>query len=174
MTTSKMNHAGYFCNVLTLEDLKKQYRTLALKHHPDKGGDTATMQAISAEYERLFKMLKDTHRAADGTIYTTSTYSQETAAEFINIIEVLIKLDGLIIEICGRFLWLSGNTREHKETIKGLGFRWSNDKKAWYLAPKGYRKSSRTDWSMEDIRNKFGSETVERSENKPKYALIAA
>jgi len=174
MNTEKMNHAGYFCNVLTLEDLKKQYRTLALKHHPDKGGDTATMQEISAEYERLFKMLKDTHRAADGTIYTTSTYSEETAAEFINIIEVLIKLDGLIIEICGRFLWLSGNTHTHRNIIKSLSFRWSSNKKAWYLAPKGYRKSSRTDWSMEDIRNKFGSETVERSGTVLDRALIAA
>lgn len=29
------------------------YKTLARLHHPDKGGDTATMQAINAAYERI-------------------------------------------------------------------------------------------------------------------------
>lgn len=39
----------FFKNVRTLEELKKEYRTLAMKHHPDRGGDLETMQAINSE-----------------------------------------------------------------------------------------------------------------------------
>lgn len=35
----------------TQDEIKKAYRKLAAKHHPDKGGDTATFQKISAAYE---------------------------------------------------------------------------------------------------------------------------
>jgi len=147
----------YFTNPQTLEELKKQYRALSMKHHPDKGGNTATMQAVNAEYEVLFKKLKDIHQAADGTVYTASAPSDETADQFIHIIDTLMNLEGVLIEVCGRFLWLSGNTKVYKEIIKGLGFRWSFNKSAWYLAPEGYRRRSRRDWTMADIRMKFGS-----------------
>lgn len=37
----------------TPEEIKKAYRALAMEHHPDKGGDAATMGRISAAYEIL-------------------------------------------------------------------------------------------------------------------------
>ena len=35
----------------TPEEIKKAYRQLASKHHPDKGGDTGTFQAIQSAYD---------------------------------------------------------------------------------------------------------------------------
>ena len=35
------------------DDIKKAYRKLAGKHHPDKGGDTATFQKIEEAYRIL-------------------------------------------------------------------------------------------------------------------------
>ena len=35
------------------EDIKKAYRKLAVKHHPDKGGDQEKFKEISAAYEIL-------------------------------------------------------------------------------------------------------------------------
>ena len=37
----------------TPDDIKRAYRKLASKHHPDKGGDTAKFQQIQAAYETL-------------------------------------------------------------------------------------------------------------------------
>ena len=37
----------------TPDDIKKSYRKLASKHHPDKGGDTATFQKIQTAYDTL-------------------------------------------------------------------------------------------------------------------------
>ena len=43
----------WFSNPETLEDLKKQYHRLAMKHHPDVGGTEQAMKEINAEYEKL-------------------------------------------------------------------------------------------------------------------------
>ena len=54
--------ARYFKNAETLEQLRKQYKDLLKKHHPDNGGNLTDMQEINAEYDRLFKVLKDMKR----------------------------------------------------------------------------------------------------------------
>ena len=60
----------YFQNIHSLADLKKEYRRLALQHHPDKGGDTAVMQQVNVEFETLYDVWKDsTNMSADTTGY---------------------------------------------------------------------------------------------------------
>ena len=54
---------------------------------------------------------------------------------YFNIIEVLIHLDGIIIEQCGSWLWLSGNTKEHTKALKDAGCRLARKKKMWYWRP---------------------------------------
>ncbi|MFQ7785336.1 MAG: hypothetical protein ACLRHO_04850 [Ruminococcus sp.] len=43
-------------------------------------------------------------------------------AEFINIINVLTSLSDIEAEICGTWIWVSGNTKAHKEMLKELKF----------------------------------------------------
>lgn len=155
----------YFNNPASLDELKTQYKHLAQKHHPDRGGDTATMQAINAEYEERFEALKrtqNTQAAEDPTGRTRAT--TESAGDFIAIVSLLLSLDGLEVELCGRWLWIGGNTRANKETLKAAGCRWSSSKKlwSWHYAEDGDRWHRGTK-SMSQIRSKYGSTTFRRS-----------
>ena len=51
----------YFVNANTLEQLRKQYKELLKKFHPDNGGSEDVMKAVNVEYDKLFKVLKDRH-----------------------------------------------------------------------------------------------------------------
>lgn len=45
----------YFNNVNTLEELRKQYKELLKKYHPDNpNGSTKATQEINAEYNNLY------------------------------------------------------------------------------------------------------------------------
>ena len=146
----------YFTKCTTLDELKHEYRRLAMIHHPDVGGEVETMQAINAEYDELHEVLKKAHNQQADEFHQTT----ETAEEFREIIEKLLRMHGLEVELCGSWLWIGGNTREHKEELKAAGCRWSNNKKLWYWhhAEEGRRwhKGSAT---MNQIRNKYGSQT---------------
>ena len=145
----------YFKDCKTLDELKAQYRRLAMQHHPDRGGSLETMKAINAEHDKLFETLKTQHNAAADDYHKTT----ETAEEFRDILDTLLKLSGLTIELCGSWLWISGDTKTHKDALKTAGCRWSSNKSMWYWRHpednRSYRKSRTT---MGDIRTKYGSQ----------------
>ena len=161
----------YFTNINTLDELKAAYRRLSMKHHPDRGGDTATMQEINAEHDELFERLKKQHNASADEYHQTT----ETPEEFREIIELLLKLEGLTVELCGSWLWIGGDTRQHKETLKAAGCRWSNNKKLWYWhhAEEG-RKWRRGKATMSDIRTKYGSQVFDAAGERTGYERIGA
>lgn len=147
----------YFANCHDLDELKREYRKLAFQHHPDRGGDLETMKAINTAYEEAQKRLRDAHNATADEYHQTN----ETAAEFIEIIDKLIKLQGLTIELVGSWLWIGGNTKENKDALKAAGCRWSKNKGLWYWhheqPGKKWRKGNTT---MNEIRAKYGSYVI--------------
>lgn len=161
----------WFKNPETLEDLKKQYHKLAMKHHPDVGGSTDDMKEINSEYEELFSKLKDTHKNAEGEFYQSKTATTETAAEFMDIIEKLLHMDGIEIEVCGSWVWVTGNTRPHKDGLKALTFRWSSNKSAWYFHRDGYKKRSKKTLTLDEIRDFYGSEKINNKGGREKIAV---
>lgn len=170
-----MTETIYIKGVTTLEELKKEYKRLAMLYHPDLGGDTETMKDINNEYDSLFEELKNTHKNKEGEYYTKET-TAETAEEWREVIASLIQLKmvNVKIEVIGSFLWLSGDTKPYKEKIKTLGFRWNNNKKAWYKSPEGYKKHSGKLYDMNDIRGMYGSTTIKREdeqENRKKLSV---
>lgn len=152
----------YFSNCSTLDELKKEYHKLAMIYHPDCGGphaDTAIMSEINAEHDAVFVVLQKAHneKAAHADNMTKST---EAPNEFRDIIEMLLKLDGINVELCGCWLWISGNTKPHKETLKAAGCRWAAKKSmwSWHHAEDGSH-FFRGRKSIDQIRNKYGSQT---------------
>ena len=151
----------HFTNCRTLEELKKAYRKAAIENHPDRGGDPEVMKEINAEYEMMFNRLKNFHNS---TTTDESKKTTETPEEFKAIIEKLIRLNGIEIEICGSWLWISGNTFANRDELKKSGCKYSKNKKMWYWhhEEEGFHfYKSRT--TMDEIRQKYGSERMNLS-----------
>lgn len=75
---------NYFQNVNCLSELKSQYRKLVIINHPDKGGDTQTMQAINDTFEQLFQKFKDIKQTNNGISngYENDFNEARTASEY--------------------------------------------------------------------------------------------
>lgn len=166
--------AGYFSNVQTLEELRKQYRDLLKKYHPDNAnGSTEATQEINAEYDRLFKMLKEQHesKSADGnqgsnkSAYSNMKYDISEDAKLREVLQKVINFDGINIEIVGCWIWVDGNTYGYKDILKEIGFKWAREKKKWYFHTEAFRKRSHKKLSMDDIRNYYGSTEVESEQS---------
>ena len=151
----------WFKSCPTIEDVKKLYRQLVMKYHPDLTGGTTEneMKEINGEYEKAFERFKNVHAASNNDnaadSETSSYNADETPEMFKDIINGLIHCDGVQIDIVGSWVWLTGNTFAHKDTIKGLGFKWANKKKAWYWHTDEY-KCRRSNMSLDEIKIKYG------------------
>ena len=154
----------HFTNCKTAEELKKEYRRLAKQLHPDLGGDTEEFKIMQNEYEIMWERLKNIHTNSNGETYTKET--TETPQEFINIINVLISYLDISIEVCGSWLWITGNTKLHKEVLKNLKFRYAHKKQAWYYHTEPYRKKGKRELTLDEIRDMFGSEKYQSKQEK--------
>jgi hypothetical protein len=143
------------CN--TQEEVKARYRQLAMEHHPDKGGSEEMMKEINSEYEFICaKILKGENlnqeeteeRVKDNVMYR-------------EILEKLMSLEGIVIEIIGLWVWVSGNTYPLRKTLSEIGLKFAPKKKVWYYHADYLTSLGRGNKTMDEIRAKFGSETVQ-------------
>jgi len=166
----------WFKTAHSIEEVKRIYRQLCKEYHPDlhpgEANETA-MKEINAEYEKAFNRYKNIHESADDNTktYTASNDTAETPEEFKHIINMLIKLEGLEIELVGRWIWLTGNTFSYKDTIKGLGFKWANKKKTWYWHRAEDSSRNRKEMSLDEIKHIYGCESFTAT-GMPKLATV--
>ena len=153
----------YFNNVSNLSELRKQYKELLKKYHPDNGGNVADMQEINAEYDNLFKILKDKHdsKATDSnkTSFDNMQYDFAEDEKLREMLEKIIGFSSITLEVIGNWLWAFDSYNYRKE-LKELGFRYAKNKKAWYWHSESFRKKSRKSLSMDDIRSYYGSTEI--------------
>lgn len=169
-----MSKSTYFKNVETLEELRRQYKTLLKKHHPDNiEGSTEATQAINAEYERIFNELKDKHdrnatyNKEDSTAtYEDMKYNFEEDEKLREVLQCIISFTCINIEIIGCWIWIDGETYPYKNSLKSLGFKWAREKKKWYYHTESFRKRSHKKLSIDDIRSYYGSTEVETEKRR--------
>lgn len=146
----------------TQADIKKAYKAASLKYHPDRNPAGAQMMlAINAAYEFL-KGLGETVTPQDG--FTANDYSEELSA----VLNQLFALDGIDIEVCGNWIWISGNTKPHAKALgkDGIGCYWAKKKAMWYYRPADYKSKGRGGWSIDEIRATHGSDKPQRGYQK--------
>lgn len=141
------------------ELIKAAYRKACSTYHPDRNpAGLEMMKLINQAYEAI-KDATGTETEGSDNSENSSNYGEE-----INTALNAIMALGLDIEVCGAWVWLHGDTRPHRETIKAAGFKWAPKKALWYYRPSDYKSKGRGKFSMDEIRTRHGSERVTMKE----------
>lgn len=88
--------------------------------------------------------------AAESTVPLAAEYAKQICKEA----NIPVK-----VEICGMWVWVTGETKPVKDVLKAAGFWWAKNKQAWYYSGKrpGFH---RTELDLEAIRTLHGSTIV--------------
>lgn len=142
-----------FKGVEGINEAKKIYKTLAKKLHPDMGGgDTESFKILNAVYTDLIE-----HK-----IYFSNDFKIDIELE--KIISLILHFENITIELVGSWVWVSGDTKEIKEKLKELGFKWASKKKMWYFGEMKGRNPKEK--SLDEIKAKYGSEILKSNEKR--------
>mgnify|MGYP003398003488 FL=1 len=141
-----------FQDIEGINEAKKIYKTLAKKLHPDIGGSEEDFKILNEIYNNLIE-----HK-----IYFSN--SSKFDIELEKIISLILHFENITIELIGSWIWVSGDTREIKEKLKEIGFKWASKKKMWYYGE--MKAKNPNPKSMEEIKTKYGSETLKSNEKK--------
>jgi len=147
---------SYFFNTHNESEIKDRFRDLCRQYHPDLAGDESTraMQDINAEYkERLrgeYRKTKTNDEAEE------AVEMDERAAE---VLRKIIGLEGIEIELVGRWIWVTGDTFNVREVLKSAGLKWASKKRAWYWhTPEDRMRGGKK--SLDQIRQTYGSKPL--------------
>lgn len=162
-----------FAECKNLIEVKNLYIKYVKENHPDLGGNTELMQDINAEYD----MIKDKGLAhyllkfgieQNAELDSKNINLEFNSEAFINVIKFCANTS-LEVELCGSWLWISGNSKEVKDKLKELGCKWSANKSLWYYTDAPFRKRGKA-WTLDQIRTTHGSKKIKYGVNN----LLAA
>jgi hypothetical protein len=156
----KKHMIGEMFDVTVIKDLdalKKQYIKLSKKYHPDAGGTTIQFQQLQAEYDILMKKILRNGKLTSEQVDNEIELDQAVR----DIVDTLVNIDGLNVELIGKWLWISGNTYPVKTTLKQAGLTFIKKDGKPYWVYKGVESTSRGKTSMEQIKSKYGVHVVD-------------
>ncbi|NRA43465.1 MAG: DnaJ domain-containing protein [Oligoflexales bacterium] len=130
--------------------LKGLYLSLIKKYHPDVNASGLHMtQLINQAYD----VLKD----LDFIDREGKASNLDLSEELEKAINLACQLVGVEIELCGTWLWVRGDTKQHKEALKEGGFTFHSKKVCWYWTKAPRKRRYNKQLEMDDIRAKYGS-----------------
>jgi len=155
-----------FAHCTTVEEIKKEYRRLALLHHPDRGGSTAMMQQINEEYHAALARANGQQSTdADGNPHTY-TYHRDREQSVMDKLAEILRIRGTFdVMLIGTWIWIVGDTKPIKEELKRLGCAWHAKRLCWYWRPadsRHYGKSSQ--YGLDALAARYGAEVFRRDD----------
>jgi len=126
-------------------------------YHPDRGGKTSTMQLINVQYQQALQLV-------DGQISTGTDgaehqyyYHANIELALMEVISQLIKLNMQEVEIAliGTWVWIIGNCKPYKGTLKVLNCKYHFKRKCWYFHTGIYR-ASHSSSHLSELGEKYG------------------
>lgn len=140
---------------LTEKDIKNAFKKAALKYHPDRNPVGAEMmKAVNSAFDFLMANLDKINQYQSPEQSAIYNYGNELE----NVLKALYGLSGLVYEVIGNWIWISGNTIEHKEALKEIGCKWAAKKKQWFYRPEEHKSYwNREEHTIEEIRAKYGT-----------------
>ncbi len=168
---------NYFAQCQTTNEARNLYRQLCHAHHPDlhpeNANATQEMQDINAQYDAFCQATRpeEMRQRAKQHQWRDPTESDfgEAFAQDVRVreaIERIIRLEGISIEVCGVWVWVSGDTKPVKDQLKQAHYQWSPKKAMWYFAGKPASPWAKGDWTIDDIRNEYGSTRIKQPDRK--------
>ena len=157
----------------TVSETKQYYKKLAFKLHPDKGGTQEEFVAMQALYLAKLKSFDGQTSTGFDNKEHKYYYNENIETEIMGKITELLNLkaNDLEIELCGVWLWVSGNTKAYKDRLKGLAFKWHSKRIKWYFHTKTNRKRKMSKMSMDQIRYAYGSKSFETEKSEERRAI---
>ena len=145
---------------MSANEAKAMFRTLSKTLHPDKGGSAEEFRAMMSEYESFLQF--------KGSSFEKSKEEASAMWDFIKEDEFFSSLDDVTVELTGSWIWVSGNTFPHKDSLSAHGFRWSKTKEKWYKSPNPLTGKRKRGTDFERIKNTYGYDSIkiEKSNNR--------
>ncbi len=134
---------------LTEKDIKTTNKKLALKYHPDRNPlGNELMKAVNTAFDFLMTNIDKINQFQSSNEDDRYNYSEELE----NVLKALSGMSGVIFEVIGNWVWISGETREHKNALKELGCKWAAKKKQWFYRPEEHKsRFNRKEHSIDEI-----------------------
>lgn len=153
----------------TLEDITTRYKQLLKIHHPDQGGTESNFISLQNEYKSFLKDYKYTSIKYEDDKSTTEILNSLTESMREKVVEILNQVYNynVTIELMGQWVWITGDTKPVKDTLKNLGFKFSRKKTAWYYHEmESYKRYGKKSSSLHEIRSRYGSSSLSKKEKE--------
>ena len=162
--------SDWFAQCESPQDVKSLYRRLAMKHHPDRGGDHESMVSINLEYEAVLKRMNGYSFSGDDgkeRVYRWDEAVEKAAMEMV-LKALSLRMHDVQVNLIGTWVWCTGDTKPYKDALKESGFRWHPKRVAWYWAPPESHSHYNKRATLGDLARWYGSKRFESSdENVP-------
>ena len=149
----------YFEGLTQEDEIKLRYKQLAKAHHPDLGGCVETMKVINAQYETV---LAGAYQRAGKSI-TEIDELLARDSEIRDKLNEIIMYPEINVELCGRWLWVTGDTRSVKDLLKAAKFKWAKNKKCWFWRAEEDKSYNRRTMDLNEIRLRHGSQSISKN-----------